>query len=257
MFMASDDNALAQATDDLIALYRSLERRTLDLPVISFAPLLIASLASLEFALLFSFALLLMIPVNLAILIRNVFPGHWQYRPFFFTQVGYVLRWIWRGEPPSGPTIFVRPLFNLFMKGHFDRRLRRLRQEVVLSDGLGETARSAILVRIDAALERWKTPRLTALFFTVILPAIIAIPTYYHQLIEFLASFGVRLPTDAAISFLSDNVSSHSTVILALFVPGYLLAIPTTAFLAKRGPLAWLSLLFARHSSWHAFIVFC
>jgi hypothetical protein len=47
--MASDDNALAQATDDLIALYRSLERRTLDLPVISFAPLLISSLATLEF----------------------------------------------------------------------------------------------------------------------------------------------------------------------------------------------------------------
>jgi hypothetical protein len=30
-------------------------------------------------------------------------------------------------------------------------------------------------------------------------------------------------------------MSTHSTVILALFVPGYLLAIPTTAFLAKRG----------------------
>jgi hypothetical protein len=114
--MASDDNALAQATDDLIALYRSLERRTLDLPVISFAPLLISSLATLEFFLLFWFALFLMIPINLVILIRNVFPGNWQYRPFFFTQVRYVLRWIWQGEPPSGPTIFIRPLFNLFMK---------------------------------------------------------------------------------------------------------------------------------------------
>ena len=39
--MSDADNTFSQAADNLIALYRSLERKTLDLPLITITPLLI------------------------------------------------------------------------------------------------------------------------------------------------------------------------------------------------------------------------
>jgi hypothetical protein len=47
--MFDADNAFTQATDNLIALYRSLERRTLDLPFITASPFLIFLLGILRF----------------------------------------------------------------------------------------------------------------------------------------------------------------------------------------------------------------
>jgi hypothetical protein len=42
-------------------------------------------------------------------------------------------------------------------------------------------ARSALLNRLDAARERWKSPRFAAIFVTVLLPGIISFPTWYKQ----------------------------------------------------------------------------
>lgn len=121
------------------------------------------------------------------------------------------------------------------MKGHFERRLRRLKAEVVLNDKVSDAMRSMLLGRLDAALERWKAPRFAALFFTVLLPAIFGLPAYYKQLVEFLSSFGVSVPTEALINYVTTTVSAFSWITLfELSVPGYLVAIPVTAFLAKR-----------------------
>jgi hypothetical protein len=176
----------------------------------------------------------LIIPVNLVILIRNIFPGHWRYRPFFLRQLHYMWLWIWRGEVPTIPLIFFRPLFSIFIKAHFETRLRRLRLQVLVSE-LSDVTRSTLLGRLDAALERWKSPRVTAFFWTVILPAIISLPTWYKQLIEFLGSLGLRMPTDAIVNFISENFSTDTLIILGTSAPGYLVLIPITAFLAKRG----------------------
>jgi hypothetical protein len=233
--MSEVDDAFVQATDDLISLYRSVERRTLDLPLVSFMPMLLCFWAIIKFSFFLYVGIVLIIPVNLVIFIRNIFPGYWRYRPFFLTYLHYVWLWIWRGETLTVPFVFVRPLFNVFMKGHFERRLRRLRLETLLNDGLSDATRTALIGRLDAALERWKTPRFAALFYTLMFPAILAIPTWYKQFIEFLGSIGIRMPTDVVVSFISDNVSTKWMVFLALLVPAYLIAIPVTAFLAKRG----------------------
>jgi hypothetical protein len=233
--MSDNDTAFVQATENLIALYRKLERSTLDLPLLSLTPLLICMWTTLKFVFFLVVGFFLIIPVNLIILIRNLFPGHWRYRLFFLTYIHYAWLWIWRGEAPSGPTIFVRPLLNAFLKMHFERRLRRLRLEMVLNDGLSDATRSALLGRLDAALERWKAPRFGALFYTVVLPAIVAIPTWYKQLIEFLGSLGIQMPTEIVANFVSEKVSTSTMGIVALFSLGYFLAIPVTAFLAKRG----------------------
>jgi hypothetical protein len=191
--MFNPDDAFVQATDNLLALYRNLERRTLDLPLVSVMPVLIFFWSLVKFEFFLMIGIVLIIPVNVVILIRNLFPGHWRYRPFFLTHIYYVWLWLWRGEAPTAPFILIRPLLTVLMKGHFERRLRRLRLELVLNDALSDATRSALLGRLDAALERWKAPRFTALFFTVVLPTIVAVPAYYKQLIEFLASFGIFL----------------------------------------------------------------
>jgi hypothetical protein len=120
------------------------------------------------------------------------------------------------------------------MKGHFERRLRRLRLEVLDSD-LSDTARSGLLSRLDASIERWKAPRFAGALYTVVLPAIFTLLTWYKQFIDFLGSLGIRMPTDSVANFVSERMSSDSLFILGLLAPGYLLAFPVTAFLAKRG----------------------
>ena len=55
--------------------------------------------------------------------------------------------------------IFVRPLFNAFVKGHFERRLRRLRLEITLHNEISDATRAALVGRLDAALERSKFHR--------------------------------------------------------------------------------------------------
>jgi hypothetical protein len=140
--MSDADDALVRATDSLIALYRSVERSTLDLPLISVMPILTFIWAFLRFYFFFLVGIFLIIPTNLVILIRNIFPGYWRYRPFFLTHVYYCWLWIWRGEAPTAPFIFLRPLLNVFMKGHFETRLRRLRLEILDRDELSDATRS-------------------------------------------------------------------------------------------------------------------
>jgi hypothetical protein len=199
------ENAFVEATDKLNGLYRGVERNTLDLPQVSVMPTLICAWAVLRFYFFFIVGIFLIVPTNLVILIRNLFPGHWRYRPFFLHHLYYVWLWVWRGEAPTMPGIFVRPLLNVFMKGHFERRLRRLRLEILLSDGLSDATRSALLARLDAALERWKSPRFAAIFYTVLLPAIASFPSWYKQLTEFLGLFEIHVPASVVVNFVSEH----------------------------------------------------
>src|SRR6516225_4086520 len=50
-----------------------------------------------------------------------------------------------------------------------------------------------------------------------------------------LAADLIRMPTDVVANFISEQVSADDLLILGILAPGYLLAIPVTAFLAKRG----------------------
>src|SRR5262245_25893901 len=83
--MPDADNKFVQATHSLIALYRTVERTTLVLPFLSFIPMLIFFWAFLKFYFFLVVSAVLIIPVNFIILIRNLFPGRWRYRPFFLS----------------------------------------------------------------------------------------------------------------------------------------------------------------------------
>jgi hypothetical protein len=167
----------------------------------------------------------LIIPTNLVILIRNLFPGeHWCYRPFFLKHLYYAWLWVWRGEAPTTPMIFIRPLLNIFLKEHFARRLLRLRQEIMLRDGLADATRSTLTGRLDSALQLWNPPRYATLFYTFVVPAIIWLP---DKLTDFVRWLG--LSTEAV------TISPAALIVLGQFAIGYLLAIPVTTFMAKRG----------------------
>src|SRR5215831_15442057 len=60
----------------------------------------------------------------------NIFHEYWRYRPFFLPYLYYAWLYVWRGEPPNFPIVFVRPLLTVFLKWHFEHRLRRLRLEI-------------------------------------------------------------------------------------------------------------------------------
>jgi hypothetical protein len=219
------DYVFAQATDNLITLYRNLERRILDLPLISITPFLIVLWATLRFYFFLFVGIFLIIPTNLVILMRNLFPGrHWSYRPFFLKHLYYAWLWVWRGEAPTIPMIFIRPLLNIFLKEHFARRLLRLRQEIALRDGLADATRSALTGRLDSALERWNPPRYSTLFFTFVVPAFIWLP---EKLTDFVRWLGISTETVA--------ISPGALIFLGQMAIGYLLAVPVTAFMAKRG----------------------
>ena len=131
---------------------------------------------------------------------------------------------MWRGEAPTTPVIFIRPLLNIFLKEHFARRLLRLRQEIALRDGLADATRSALTGRLDSALERWNPPRYSTLFFTFVVPAIIWLP---EKLTEFVRWLGLSTETVA--------ISPGALIFWGQMAITYLLAVPVTAFMAKRG----------------------
>jgi hypothetical protein len=229
------EDTLVHAIDNLIGLYRSVERHALDLPGFSIMPALLFIWAILRFYFFFVIGIFLIVPTNLVILVRNLFPGHWRYRPFFLPHIYYVLIWLWRGEAPTAPLIFIRPLLNVFMKMHFERRLRRLRLEIVLRDELSDTMRSTLLARVDSALERWKAPRFVAAFFTALLPGIISFPSWYKNSSDALGSLGIQVIPDGVANFISQYMSADSLRILTLTTLAYLIGVPITSFLAKRG----------------------
>src|SRR5688572_17876742 len=100
--ISGSDNPYAQATDNLIALYRTVERKALDLPSFSIMPLVIGFWTTAKFVFFLIVGILLIIPTNLVILIRNQLPGgRWRYRPFFLRYIHYIWLWIWRGEAPN------------------------------------------------------------------------------------------------------------------------------------------------------------
>jgi hypothetical protein len=225
---AADDKRFSQATDNLISLYRNVERRTLDLPFLDVMPLIISTWASLKFFFLFLVDLFLIIP-NLVILVRNLFPGHhWRYRSFSLPYLKYIWLWIWRGEAPALPFILIRPLLGVFVRIHFGNRLQRLRREIALRDGLSDATRSALRGRIDGALELWKSPRITGIFSTVLWPVVYYFPPWWEQMTK---SLGINFPT----GLIQNLFALINSDIFGWIVFGYLVFIPVTACLAKRG----------------------
>jgi len=118
----------------LEVIYKDAARRSLSLPVFSLAPFAIATwnVIKWEFCVLLDFFVLL--PMTLAIFLRNLFPGQWRYRSFSGKYWSYVIKWIWRGDASTFPLGVIRPLVTFMLKMHVHSRLRTVDRHLYLDD---------------------------------------------------------------------------------------------------------------------------
>jgi hypothetical protein len=176
----------------------------LDQPRLSIMPFLTFYWNCMKASLLILFDIFVIVPANLVVLLNRIFHGRWKYRKFRSAPyLAYPWLWLWRGEAPIVPFIFVGPLLKAFTVGHFKRRLHRLRDEIELSNDLSEDVRSASLQRLDAALERWRTPRLPTLIFTGLLPGLIAVLDWSRRINELSTWLGLTMPTNVGSAIYS------------------------------------------------------
>ena len=80
----SESNTNCEKTiEDILSLYRDVERRSLTLPAVSFFPLLVVFWKAILFEVFVLLDMLLLVPMNVVILLRNlIFSGEWRYRSF-------------------------------------------------------------------------------------------------------------------------------------------------------------------------------
>ena len=207
--------AWERVIDDLLLQYRQVERRSQELPAVSLSPLFISSWNWLKGGLLFYADLLLIVPISVAVFVRNFFPGRWSYRSFSWPYVKYAALWLWRGEVPQMPFVMVRGLVTFLFHGHCESRFRLLRRQLLLAHDLSEKDRTRLIRRIDQVLEAWRGPKIVPLVFTYVLPA----AAFLLQVFEGLRPD--KLPPWAGT--------------LTVFLMLYAIAFVVTAFIVKRG----------------------
>jgi hypothetical protein len=116
--MADADSSFTHATDSLIALYRTVERRMVDLPLLSVMPVLIYLWEVLKFF-FFLTVNLFIIPVNVVILIRNVFPGPLEIPAVFFASALLHVALGLARRGPYGPPYIRSSAFQRLCEGTF------------------------------------------------------------------------------------------------------------------------------------------
>jgi hypothetical protein len=141
--------------DDLLQLYSRVDKATASLPTASAMPFLkyTWTLVKLYFALIGD--IILIVPINVIVFIRNIFPGRWSYKCFSCRYLKAVGCWIWTGECYL-PTLFLRPLTIGLLHWHFRRRLSVLRHQLLMETGFSEDAAKPALAKIDRAMDVWQ-----------------------------------------------------------------------------------------------------
>lgn len=160
--------------------------------------------------------LFFIIPINLIILIRNAFPGKWNYRSFSWPYIKYVSLWLWRGEAPSASWIVMQRLVAYLLTVHFRRRLLLVRRSILLMSNVSEEKRKSFVGQVDALLEQWGSPRFITGLFTYVMPASAFVLEIYKTVQP-----DVVLP------------AWTGQLVLAIF--SYSLLFVTSSFLTKRG----------------------
>lgn len=160
------------SVDELLHCYTHLSKAAAALPLVSAMPLVWWFWAAIKFEIALIGDILLIVPINLVVFIRNLFPGRWSYRSFSWKYLKAIGTWIWAGECMI-PSICVRPLTILMLHLHFRNRLSALRRIVVLETEFSEDSSKAALAKIDRAMEIWRPPvTIQSLLLTWTLPLV-------------------------------------------------------------------------------------
>jgi hypothetical protein len=165
--------------DALEALYKDVERRSFSLPTFSLSPFVIVllNLIILYFCLLLD--MLLFLPMNAIIFVRNIFPGRWRYRSFSGSYWKYAINWLWRGEAPASPVGVIRPLVTFMITVHAYSRFRTVERGIYLDDTLTGEDRTDLNKKVAAALDHWRRPTMVQVVYSYVLPALGSLITVY------------------------------------------------------------------------------
>jgi hypothetical protein len=129
------------SVDDLVAVYRDIEQRSLWLPTISVYPFVITTWNTIKGAVYLLLDALLLIPLNFVIFVRNLLPGRWSYRSFSWPYLKYAALWVWHGESPQSAFVVVQWLVTSLLHLHFRSRLSLLRRRIHLENKLTTNSR--------------------------------------------------------------------------------------------------------------------
>ena len=202
------------ALTELERLYRSIEKRSLSLPAFSLLPMAINLWNITKFYFCLWLDILLLLPMNAVILLRNLFPGKWRYRSFSGRYWRYTITWLWSGESPFAPIGVIRSLATFLLVSHFHNRIDSLKRYILLDDSLSDQDRPRVQTQIARMQELWKRPTATQMMYSYVLPASGPFIELYRFF--FPSNFAPWVPT------------------LVLFLITYSLAFVVSAFMVKR-----------------------
>ena len=160
-----------KAVDALEGLYKDVERRSFSLPMFSLSPLVIGTWNTIKFEVFLFLDLLLLLPMNAIIFVRNLFPGRWRYRSFSGSYWKYVITWLWRGEAPVFPFGVIRPLVTFMGTVYVYNRFRTVARCIYLDDTLTEEDRTGLNKKVAETLDHWRRPTMAQVVCSYVLPA--------------------------------------------------------------------------------------
>jgi hypothetical protein len=181
----------ALAVDELLQLYTRIDLASVALPMVGFGSSIL--------------------PFVKREPQRSTNDGHWNGDGFAF--------------------ISIRPLVTRMLHGHFHRRLRALRQHVMLATAFSEDAAKVALARIDRAMDFWKPHITVGSILFGWLPILVG-------MVGSVAAVGTLFPrVDLGALFAHSWVVTAfgATIFWGLFLALYLFIFLGSAFAVKRG----------------------
>lgn len=170
------------AIQEIVTTYSEVDRRSLSIPGFSLAPFGIYLWSALKATLLLELDIFLIIPVNLVILLRNIFPGRWRYRSFSGRYIKASIQWISNGEVPLAALVAIRSMTSALLVSHFRSRLDLIRHRIMLEGSVPEEEQAKLVSAIDTVLLRWPTRSAWQIIFTYGLPLLSPIGAFYRLL---------------------------------------------------------------------------
>jgi hypothetical protein len=227
--MSEDRVRWDKTLDALEALYKDVERRSFSLPTFSLSPFVIGLWNSIKFEICLLLDILLFLPMNAIIFVRNLFPGRWRYRSFSGTYWKYAITWLWRGEAPQFPFGVIRPLVTFMGTVHVYSRFRTIERCIYLDDTLTDDDRTDLNKKIAAVLDHWRRPTMGQVVYSYALPVVGLLINVYKsffpsKLPQWVGSVGLLLLTYALCFVVSAFMFKRSLMLgasgRAIYFPG-------------------------------------
>jgi hypothetical protein len=224
---------------EIATTYSEVDRRSLSIPGFSLAPLGIYLWAFLKWYFLFWVDLFLFIPVNLVILMRNMFPGKkWRYRLFSGRYFKAAIQWIWNGEVPLLAIVAIGSMTNALLRSHFHKRLDLIRRRIILEGGLTDDERAKLVAAIDKVLLPWPAPTPWKTAFTYGLTLLSPIASFYHLFVPGASGPWTRLLVITSLSYALIFLNSAFLIKRGLMLGGVGRSAYFPGLLAGRGAYA-------------------